>query len=395
MFMKKSYRIIIALLIASVCMGAGCKKKTPPRGNPYDSLYDKFSEITLAGHQSGSATYVLDGFSLSWKLAPHCFDRLGAGLLLVRADDVKNKLSAVARLAMQSAAGGPKDALDYSLDYTLARSGDVDFYHGEVMDIDMSGGAGERDVAVNLPDAGMYIRPGDGVAVFLRGFYLNADRGDEGDYPIKSFSAGIAGVRVEGNKVLFTAGMGLETGAKDLYSENKGKNKVEGKLFYTIAVARGGAVTASKIEYGAPGADSAGRAVSISGKPGAFPLAFAGIQGFRIEVKGYPVTLGRLRFGNSGFEYNAASGVMKFNSGAGAERGGAAATEDKVAVSAQFALVQFTGADGIVRHGGIKGAADGPFAERKIFSMRSAVKFQTPPQAGAAPAKQPAAAKTK
>lgn len=391
----KTFKItIVALIIAMTALGAGCKKKAP-QGNQYDSLYDEFSEITLVGHQTGNATYALDGFSLSWQREPHYFDRLGAAMLMVRSDDVNKKLSGVARLALRPSESGVKAPFNYSMGYTSVRSDAIDFFHGEVMDIAMPDGRGSREVEVNLPDAGAYIKPGDAVAVFLRGFYLNADRAKEGDFPVKSFAVRIDNVKVSGNKVGFTAGMEYVTGAKDMYSDSRSRNKIEGKLFYTIAVARGGVVTAGKLETEAMGGAAAKKRVEIAGQAGAFPLAFAGITGFRMEMKGYPAVLKELRFGNSDFNYDAAAGRMAFDCGAWLDRG-AGGTDDRMAVSANFVLVQSPDAQGKIKHGSVKGASDGPLAEKKMLSLQTSFKTQpATPVSGSAAPKTPATEKTK
>ena len=352
-------RIRNALILIFLLACTGCLNKPEPR--TYDPLYDVFNEITLAGRRAGGATLVLDGFAAHWADAPHNVHRMGAGLVSALAID--NKLSGRALLAMEGETSSRNGKFDYNLDYSIVHTSDSMFYHGEVIDLPIINGDGRRDVMVDLNRNGFGGIPRENIAVFLRGFYLNTDKSEPDGLPVHRFAAGLENVRFdERGRLRFDAVMVFDPAARN-------DTRTGAKLFYTVAGARGGAVTEKSYKAKLDSPDGASNAVTIQGRQGDYPSAFVGARYISLEHARGAYLVRGLLFRNTDFRYDARGGAMRFVnragiSGGGLFRGGAR-------VRADFALVQLPGKDNSVRHTGFKGASKKTLVQKKLFSMRA------------------------
>ena len=353
-------RFALVLLFLLVC--AGCLHKPEPQ--TYDPLYDEFNEIALTGKRAGGATLALDGFSMRWADAPFRVHRLGAGLIGALAVD--NKISGRALLTLEADPSSRRERFDYNLDYAIVHTGDSMFYHGEVIDLPIIVGDGRRDVAVDLNRNGFGGIPRENISVFLRGFYLNTEKGSKDGYPVLRFSAGIEHVRFDARgRLRFDAVMTLD-------ANTRGEERVDAKLFYTVAGIRGGAVTEKSFHVEQPSKNISSNTVEIKGKPGAYPFAFVGIKSFSLEHGRGAYLVRGLHFRNTDFRYDARDGSMRFVNRAGLESGGAFRRNGRVHMRARFTLVQLPAGDNSIRHTGFHGTSDKLLVQKRIFSMRAA-----------------------
>lgn len=355
-------RIRAAIFFLFLLAFAGCLNKPEPQ--TYDPLYDEFNEIALTGKRAGGASFVLDGFSARWADAPFRVHRLGAGLIGALAVD--NKLSGRALLAFEADPSSRRERYDYNLDYAIVHTGDSMFYHGEVIDLPIIGGDGRRDVSVDLNRNGFGGIPRENIAVFLRGFYLNTEKGSMDGYPVRRFSAGLEHVRFDKRgRLRFDAVIALDT-------DTRGEERIDAKLFYTIAGIRGGAVSEKSFHVEQPSKNIASNDVEIKGKPGAYPFAFVGIKSFSLEHGRGAYLVRGLHFRNTDFRYDARAGAMRFVNRAGMESGGVFRGGGRVRVRAGFTLVQLPAGNNSVRHTGFRGASQKLIVQKRLFSMSAA-----------------------
>ena len=362
---------IIALILAAGLCAAGCIKG--PAAKHFDPLYDKFGEVSLAGDRSGHATYILDGFSMRWQKQPHRLSKLAAGMMLVQNDAAGERVSAIGRLVFKGGAWSEKDDFDYDLDYTLVRSKKIHFYHGEISDIELRNGVGERDVVVNLGSHGMALFPKDQIAVFVRGFYFDTGKSHANGFPISKFAVEIKNPVADNQGVLkFTARMKLEAGVRHMYLHYKGDTRVAGKLFYTVAATRYGVLTTRDHGYDLIGpnpGNPADRAVSIEGAPEDYPLAFVGASRISMDWGDSAFLIRGITFRNKDFSYDPATGRMRFVCNAGMDNTGENRFINQGRVDAAFVLMQVDDSKGRTTRDQFDGKAKGAFIEHKLLSF--------------------------
>jgi hypothetical protein len=239
------------------------------------------------------------------------------------------------------------------------------FYHGEVIDLPVVNGDGRRDIVVDLNRNGFGGIPRENIAVFLRGFYLNADKSSPDGLPVRRFAAGLENVRFDARgRLRFDAVMVFD-------SNERGETRADAKLFYTVAGVRGGAITEKSYDTELDPPDGASRAVSIQGKTGDYPSAFAGARYISLEHERGAYLVRGLHFRNTDFRYDARDGAMRFVNRAGISGGGLFRGGGKARVRAGFALVQLPGRDNSVRHAEFKGTSQKSLVQKKLFSMRA------------------------
>lgn len=365
------------MLVLCAALAQGCIKG--PATDRFQPLYDQFGEVSLAGNRTGHATYVLDGFSARWDKNPHRLNKFAAGMMLINNDPDAQRVTALGRLALKGGAYSEKDTYKYAIDYTLVRSKRIHFYHGEVPDIEIRHGQGERKIQVDLSSQGMALFPKDQIAVFLRGFYFDTSKSHISGFPVKKMAVEIKDVLADNEGHLsFTAHMDLAAGERNMYMHYGGEDLVTGKLFYTVAATRYGILTTQDHEYALRGAEPASKNkqnVIIQGAPGAYPVAFVGTQRFVLDWSDSAFLIRGARFHNRDFQYDPASGLISFVCDAALDNdAGNKLVKNKRYVnpgtaSATFVLMQVNDKKGRVTHGRFAGESD------KILVEHSALSF--------------------
>ena len=380
---KNRFYFFIALAAWAV-FAAGCIHG--PANKRFDPLYDKFGEVAMAGARTGQATYVFDGFSVRWVKNPRRLNKLAAGMMLIDNDTQGQRVTAVGRVALQGGDGAEKDAYKYDLDYTLVRSKKIHFFHGEVMDIDIRNGVGERKIAVNLGSHGLALFPKEQIAVFLRGFYFDTDESHDSGFPVSRFSVEIRNPEADNKgNLTFTARMELKAGMRNQYVHyGEDANRVMGKLFYTVAATRSGVLTSQTLTYdmvGARARDPGDRAVAINGAPGGYPIAFVGTQRITMDWGDSAFLIRGLRFRNQNQNYDSSTGRMRFICDAGMDNTGRTRFINKGILKTAFVLFQVRDDTGRVSQGRFTGATRNVLAEHKALSFTRTFQMSLPPPA--------------